>query len=135
MPTAKILVDSQFVIALINSRDKHHGRAVQLAREHRGQTFLITDAVLLEVGNALSRSHRAEAIEIIEDFLSSENAEVVRLTPELFERAFVLYSRCLDKDWSLVDCVSFTVMWEQGSRRALTSDRHFIQAGFQALLA
>lgn len=135
MPTAKILVDSQFIIALINSRDKHHGRAVQLAYEHRGQAFLITDAVLLEVGNALARSHRAAAIEIIQDFLDSENAEVVRLTPELFDRAFALYSRCLDKDWGLVDCVSFTVMWEQGSRQALTSDRHFVQAGFQALMA
>jgi predicted nucleic acid-binding protein len=31
--------------------------------------------------------------------------------------------------------VSFVVMADRGMQRALTSDRHFIQAGFQALLA
>jgi predicted nucleic acid-binding protein len=135
LPTAKILVDTQFVIALINPRDIDHGRAVHLAREHRHQSFLITDAVLLEIGNALARTRRKEAAEVIESFFRSDNMEVIRMTPDLFSRALDLYRRRWDKNWSLVDCVSFVVMQDRGSRRALTSDHHFIQAGFEAMLA
>lgn len=135
MRTAKILVDTQFVIALVNPRDIDHARAVHLAEEHRDQSFVITDAILLEIGNALARTRRMEAAEVIESFFRSDNVEVVRLNPDLFRRALELYRRRWDKHWSLVDCVSFVVMQDRGSRRALTSDHHFIQAGFEALLA
>ena len=35
-----------------------------------------------------------------------------------------------DKDWSLVDAVSFVIMRQLGLREAFTSDHHFSQAGF-----
>ena len=42
--------------------------------------------------------------------------------------------RGVDKEWGLIDCVSFVVMEYRGITEALTSDAHFEQAGFQALL-
>jgi uncharacterized protein len=39
-----------------------------------------------------------------------------------------------DKEWGLVDCISFVVMTEKGIAQALTADQHFNQAGFKALL-
>ncbi len=39
-----------------------------------------------------------------------------------------------DKEWSLVDCASFVVMQQRGLTEALTTDRHFEQAGFVRLL-
>jgi hypothetical protein len=44
-----------------------------------------------------------------------------------------LYRERPDKNWSLTDCLSFTVMKDNGLRVALTGDQHFEQAGFQAL--
>ena len=44
----------------------------------------MTDAVLLEIGNALARSYKQEAVEIIDQFLAAEEVEVVHLTPRLF---------------------------------------------------
>lgn len=38
------------------------------------------------------------------------------------------------KHWSLTDCISFVVMQQRGIRQALTFDRHFEQAGYEALL-
>ena len=95
---------------------------------------LVTDAVLLEVGNALARSYKQEAIAIIEQFLIAEEVEVVHLTPHLFAQGFTLYKLYQDKAWGLVDCISFLVMREAGVNRALTFDQHFVQAGFQALM-
>jgi predicted nucleic acid-binding protein len=127
-------VDTLFVVALINQRDQYHNRATELADQYEGQRFLITDAVLLEIGNALARNYKRQAIEIIEQFSSSADVQVVRLTPALFEEAFTLYRAHEDKEWGLVDCISFTVMRQLGVQEALTFDQHFVQAGFTALM-
>jgi hypothetical protein len=39
-----------------------------------------------------------------------------------------------DKEWGLIDCMSFIVMQDRGITEALTADDHFNQAGFKALL-
>ena len=41
----------------------------------------------------------------------------------------------MDKECGLTDCVSFVVMQERNLTQALTTDRHFGQAGFADLLA
>lgn len=134
MATERTFIDTLFVIALINERDQYHTQAVQLAALYEEQPLLITDAVLLEVGNALARGYKRQAIEVIEIFLSSAEVEIVHLTPALFNKAFQLYKAFRDKEWGLVDCISFTVMRDRGVTQALTFDRHFVQAGFQALM-
>lgn len=51
-----------------------------------------------------------------------------------FERALGRYGERLDKGWSLTDCQSMLVMEDRGIEEVLSADRHFIQAGFRALL-
>lgn len=130
----KIFIDTLFVIALINRRDQYHQQAVECADLYEGQSLVVSDAVLLEIGNALARGYKSEAVEVITDFLSSDDVEVVRLSPELFEKAFDLYKAYQDKEWGMVDCISFVIMREMGITDALTFDQHFVQAGFCALL-
>jgi uncharacterized protein len=132
--STKTYIDTGFVVALVNERDQHHQKAAELASLHDDRQFLVTDAVLLEIGNALARKFRREAERIIEDFVWSEDVEVVRLTTDLFDEAFALYKAHADKEWGLTDCLSFVVMRQAGIRDALTFDQHFIQAGFRALM-
>ena len=47
------------------------------------------------------------------------------------DRARAWFFRWQDKRFSFTDCTSFVVMKERRIRTALTSDRHFEQAGFQ----
>jgi len=96
-------LDATFVIALASVRDQEHTRALELSREYDGKPLLTMDAVLLEIGNALARRNRAAAAEMIRELLTADHVTVIRLTTDLFERAFALHSERHDKDWGLTD--------------------------------
>ena len=125
-----VFVDTGYILALVNENDQQHAEAVALSEQFDGRPIVVTDAVLLEIGNALSRMDRDAAVQIIEDLRESPAVTVLNLTPELFESAFDLYRGHTDKQWGLVDCVSFVVMHSLGLTTALAFDQHFVQAGF-----
>lgn len=129
-----IFADTAYILALGNTEDQHHQEAIELSRQIQGRQLLTTDAVLLEVGNALARSRKQEAIAIIEQMVTADDVEIVRFTPQLFDRASALYKTHQDKSWGLVDCISFVVLGDRDINEVLTTDRHFTQAGFQILM-
>ena len=131
---ADAFVDTSFVVALVNKKDQHHSLALDLAERFAGPGLVTTDAILLEIGNALSRNFKRESVEIIEHFLTSDDVKVIHLHPPLFRKAFDLYKSHSDKLWGLIDCVSFVVMKELAITDALSADKHFEQAGFNVLI-
>jgi predicted nucleic acid-binding protein len=131
---ADVFVDTSFVVALVNKNDQNHRLALNLTRQFTGQRLVTTDAILLEIGNALSRNFKRQRIETIEDFLTADDVKVIHLHPPLFRTAFELYKSRSDKLWRLIDCVSFVVMKELGITDALSADKHFEQAGFRVLM-
>ena len=130
----KIFIDTAFVIALINRKDQYHNKASDLADKYEGYPLVTSDGIILEIGNALSKNFKQESIDVINQFHSSDEVTVVQINTTLFEKAFDLYCKYKDKTWSLVDCISFIVMQEMSITLALTSDKHFEQAGFQVLM-
>ena len=132
--TPPTFVDTSYILALVNTADVHHVRAAAASRQVE-PPFLTTEAVLTEIGNALSRARwRALGYATVQDLRADPNIEVVPVDAALFERALTLYGERMDKEWGLTDCISFVVMQERDLTRALTSDRHFAQAGFANLL-
>ncbi|MGD9634385.1 MAG: type II toxin-antitoxin system VapC family toxin [Pirellulales bacterium] len=126
--------DSFYFLALFNPDDAAHDRAVDLSQRLVGN-LLTTDWILAEVADALSgAANRGACIEMIDDLRHSSRIEVLPATRTNFESGWELFGKRHDKDWSLTDCISFVVMQEHGVTDALTGDRHFEQAGFQALL-
>lgn len=133
----EVFLDTSFVIALSSITDQHHAKAIKLATQlETHQTRLVTtEAILLEIGNALSKSkYRMAAIQLLESLENDPNVEIISLTKDLYFAAFRLFKQRPDKEWGLVDCVSFIVMQNRGITDALTADAHFQQAGFRALL-
>lgn len=97
--------------------------------------MVTTRAVLMEIGNALSKQrYRPAAVELLLSLENDPKVEIVPVSGDLYAQAFKLFSERTDKEWGLVDCVSFVVMRERGITDALTSDDHFRQAGFNALM-
>ena len=97
--------------------------------------LLTTQLVLVEIANGLaSVRFRQKAASIVRFLSSSADVEVVNVEADAFERALQLYEKRPDKDWGLTDCFSFVTMTSKGVMDALTTDDHFRQAGFNALL-
>ena len=113
----RIFVDTSFVIALINDKDQYFDQAQALSYKFDNSPLVTTDAVLLEIGNALARDFRKEAIEVIKVLRSGKNTEVIEIDSRLFEKGFEIYEKYDDKEWGLVDCISFAVMWDRGIQR------------------
>ena len=133
----EVFLDSAYAVALSSSSDAFHEQAVHLARELEvADTRLVTTcAIVLEIGNALSKQrYRQAAVTLLKALQADPNVDVVPLSEDLCARAFKLYQERPDKEWGLTDCVSFVVMQQHGIADALTTDEHFQQAGFRALL-
>ena len=96
-----LFVDAAYVIALINERDRYHAQAKRLARRYRDQPLLISEGVLLEIGNALAGRFRLRAAQIIEQILASSQVEVIYTSPQLLMSAIALYKQVADKQWGL----------------------------------
>lgn len=130
----KLFVDTSFVIGLINDKDQYHEKALTFSHKFDNAPLVTTDAVLLEIANSLARDFKQEAAKIIKILRESNNVNAIAIDRDLFERGFELYQKYNDKTWGLVDCISFVVMREHDISDALTSDKHFVQAGFRALM-
>lgn len=133
----EVFLDTAYAIALSSANDQFHQRAVLLFDQlEREKTRIVTTrAILIEIGNALSKQrYRQEAVKLLDALEADPHVEVIPQSEELYGRAFQLYRERPDKDWGLTDCVSFIVMQDRGVTEALTTDEHFQQAGFQALM-
>lgn len=134
---AAYFADTSFWIGLSSKRDQHHHRAVawhQFVIRTRS-TIVTTEAVFLEWLNALSDvSTRRIAAESYLRLRADARIEVVPLQAELMDSAIQLYRGRPDKNWSLTDCLSFSIMERRGLAEALTTDHDFEQAGLKAMM-
>ncbi len=131
---SETFADTFHLLALFNPDDASHAKAVKAAKDFQG-VLVTTDWILTEFADALSDpANRAECIRMVDDLRRSSSVIIVPASRELFETGWVLYRERPDKGWSLTDCMSFVVMKQRNIRKALTGDRHFKQAGFEALL-
>ncbi len=129
-----VFADTSFYLAVLNPRDVAHAKALQVGQSIE-RPVVLSDFILLELGNSLSRlSQRELFAKLVPHLRSHPNVRIIPASRDLLERGFELFSRRGDKEWSLTDCTSFVVMREEALSEALTTDHHFEQAGFEVLL-
>lgn len=138
MPSSSaVFLDTSGWIAILNADDRLHAQATERLEQvgSAGRPLVSTDWVFAETGNGLARvAARHQFVQAVETFLGSPSGRLIRIDQETFRRALELYGRMADKTWGLVDCATFVVMRDEKILDALSTDRHFEQAGFQCLL-
>lgn len=129
-----IFIDTSYFLALVNNRDKYHQVAKAVAAQVQSP-FVTSDAVLFELGNALAKPpHRQIGILALKQIQNDSEIEIVPISSDLLAETIALYQSRPDKTWGLTDCSSFIIMQQRQLEEALTTDKHFEQAGFKRLL-
>jgi len=137
MAQSEVFVDTSGFLALWDASDAHHQAAVQLQKELIGKRrrFLTSDYVLDESITLLKARHSQKAAcDFIRAVSATQMVTVEWLGSDRFEAAAEFFVRHSDKEWSFTDCASFVIMRERKLEQAFTTDHHFRQAGFDAML-
>lgn len=138
MKTAPVyFADAAFWIALSHKSDEYHARAFAWSMHliRSDALILTTEAVLWEWMNALAAAGSRRMIaEGYRRCHHDPHVEVVPFAADTLAAAVRFYDAKGDKDWSLTDCFSFLTMGQRRISRALTTDRRFLQAGFEPVL-
>jgi predicted nucleic acid-binding protein len=133
----EVFVDSSGLCALADRRDPAHPTAKQCVERLApgGVRLLLTDYILDEAATlAKARAGGMAALKLLEIVERSHAFAMVWIDPERFEAAKSFFRKHADHDYSFTDCTSFVAMRELKLKQALTTDRHFAEAGFQPLL-
>jgi predicted nucleic acid-binding protein len=78
MNVNRFFLDTAYVLTLFNPNDIYHKQAKALLPIiHVAQEVWITEAILIEIGNALARSNRSAAIAFINSYYITSNVRVV----------------------------------------------------------
>jgi len=101
-----VFADSSYWIALLNPDDELHGKACELSSQTSAAPIVTSD----------------------------DACRVAPRTSGQFKDAVRFFKLRNNKWWSLTDCSSILIMQTEGIQDVLTHDKHFVQAGFAALL-
>jgi predicted nucleic acid-binding protein len=122
----------------VRGEQNHQLAAALYERWRQEERRLVTTnyvlAELLSVFINPLRLARQEQFQRIDMIRTSRIVEIVHVDAALDVAAWAFLKSRADKEWSLIDAVSFLVMQERGITEALTTDHHFEQAGFVCLL-
>jgi predicted nucleic acid-binding protein len=134
---ADVFVDTSGFYALLAAKDPQHTKAAALLKEASGTgaRFITTDYILDETATLLKARGLGHLLDpFFADLAASQACRILWTDADAFARARDFFLKHKDKSYSFTDCVSFCAMRTAKLRRALTTDTHFQQAGFEPLL-
>lgn len=138
MAGREVFVDTSGLYALIDRRDAHHAPARAAVERvlRAGRKLLATDYVVAETVNlANARGGTRVAIRVLDLTEQSAGIRIEWIGTGRFDATKAFFRKHADHGYSFTDCTSFVVMRELSLSQALTTDRHFTEAGFESLLA
>jgi uncharacterized protein len=133
----EVLFDTSGLFALMDERDAAHTQAVTWLEAQRPRVRPVsTEWIVGETCTLLVARKRPHLVARLLDYLDRSTAlQLVNPDDTLLQAAKALIRQQADQGYSFVDCLSFCLMKERAIRDALTTDTHFLKAGFVPLLA
>ncbi|MDN5850386.1 MAG: PIN domain-containing protein [Nitrococcus sp.] len=138
MASPEVFVDTSGLYALVEKNDAHHARARSTVEKllHAGHKLVLTDYIVDETTTlANARGGKRVAMRVLDLLEKSAGIRIEWIGSSRFEQTKTFFRKYADHGYSFTDCSSFVVMQELELTQALTTDKHFPEAGFEALLA
>jgi predicted nucleic acid-binding protein len=138
MASREVFVDTSGLYALVDKRDAHHRQAREVVEKllRAGRRLVVTDYIVTEAVNlANARSGSRVATRVLDLIEQSTGIRIEWIESARFEKTKRFFRKHADHSYSFTDCSSFVTMRELRLTEALTTDRHFVEAGMQTLLA
>lgn len=134
MSLNRLFFDTSGLLCLFDKADFRHLKTARFFSQ--ASQLLTTNYVLTEfVPLAQTRGFkRGEILNFLINLCGVPRLELIWVDENLHNQAMNLLENRLDKNYSLCDAVSFVVMREGDTSKALTTDKHFEQEGFVKLL-
>jgi len=135
----ELFVDTAGWGHLLDRSQAHHqlAKAIYEKTKQQKRKIVTSSYVLSELVplvNSRLRVPKHETIRLVKALKTSPHIDIVYVDSVIDTQAWGLLEKRLDKDWSLVDCSSMIIMQQRNIEEVLTTDHHFIQAGFTTLL-
>ncbi len=133
-----IFVDTSAFVAFLVASETHHeqARALVARLNRQGSPLVTSDFVLDETYTLLKvRFGAFVAIRFGEGIRDSRWVRVRQVGPDIQERAWQIFRRTHDQDFSFTDCTSFALMESSRIDTALGFDRGFERFGLSLLKA
>jgi predicted nucleic acid-binding protein len=130
-----MLVDTSGLLCYFDASDPRHEDAsilFEAATLRLTHNYILAEFVPLCLSRRLPR---ASTLAFCASLLDAPNVTVIWVDRTTHNTAMQLLETQLDKAYSLCDAVSLTLMKQFDVTEALTTDRHFEQAGYHRLLA
>lgn len=129
-----LFVDTAGWMSLADASDPRHEASVRARDRHlEGGGILVTSDYVTDETLTLIRirMNLRAAERWWKQVAGSSRIRWEWIGPERAEKARKWFFRWKDQAFSFTDCTSFVVMRDLRIRRALTTDKHFITAGFE----
>jgi predicted nucleic acid-binding protein len=137
MASREIFIDTSGLYALVNRKDSHHAAARTVVERliRTGRRFVASDYIVAESVNlANARGGAPVAVRVLDLIEQSTAIRLEWIAATRFDATKTFFRKHADHAYSFTDCTSFVLMRELKISQALTTDRHFSEAGFDVLL-
>ncbi len=131
----QIFVDTSAYYALTDGGDGNHEAAIGILQQfiREGAELLTTNYIIAEThALLLNRLGYSIALQVITELYKSRT-RIYRVKEAEERRAFEIIRMYSDKEYSLVDAISFATMELFHLKQAFAFDHHFSQFGFSLL--
>lgn len=132
----KLFIDTGAWIALNNKKDKYYIDAVKANNEFldKGYFYISSDYVLDETYTLIRYDvgHK-RAVEFGREIKSLQGMGKIKIdhiNQDILDKAWEIFEKYYDEDFSFTDCTSFAVMEMLGINETFSFDGHFEQYGF-----
>lgn len=132
----RIFLDTGFLIALSDERDKNHIRAKTSLMElvSRGARFIVARNILIEyLDGVTKRIGKEKAIEELDNILNSKLLVIEPVIENDWNKAIMYFRKYNDQQIDMTDCISFAIMERLELKTVLTFDNDFKIHGLEVM--